>query len=213
LRYRLDSVAQTQAHLRDGAGGALLFYPDGVGRLLADAQVLLELAFADTEQTRLLRGRVHATLPERGSWLALEQPGGVRAEVESGVLSRRHHRRFGADLPCELLAGDSAFAASLQDLSLVGARLRGEGFSCKPGARVQLRIAAESLPARIGPGTVIWSNKAGAGLHFDRDDAACRISVGTLYASLQGAWSGAPLAHHPRGCCQNGLLLDPPLPG
>ena len=213
LRYRLDSVAQTRAHLHLEEKRTLLFFPDGAGTLPAGESVLLELAFADTEQTRLLRGSALGSSPGEGSWLELEHQGLVSAETESGLLSRRQHRRFGADLPVDVLAGDLGFPARLQDVSLVGARVLGAGFALRPGARISLKLHEAGYPERVGPAIAVWSNRSGAGLYFDRQDAAARAGVGTLYAALQRAWQNPRSAVHRRGCCQAGLLLEPPLPG
>jgi hypothetical protein len=130
-------------------------------------------------------------------------------------LARRQHRRFGADLPVEVLSGAETHAGRLQDASLNGARLHAEGLAVKPGAQVTLRLQGglpQPLPDKVGPAVVVWSNRQGAGLYFDREDAGCRASVGTLCAGLQRVWKDAPEAAHPRGCCQAGLLLDPPPP-
>ena len=208
LRCRFDTVAQTRAHLHAAHGGTLLFFR-GAGLPAPDAAVLVELAFRDSTQVRLLRGVNHQSMAGEGSWLRFAE-GLVMAEVETGLLARRQHRRYGADVPVEVLAGTAGpFAGRLQDLSLVGARLSGESLGFKPGTRVSLRFPGQ---ADVGPATVVWANRQGAGLYFDREDPACRAWVGSLYVRLQQAWQAAPEAVHRRECCQAGMILDPPLP-
>jgi len=201
LRYRFDTVAQTRAHLHAAADGTLLFFRGGDQRP-AGAQVLVELAFRDSEQVRLLRGVQARAVPGEGSWLRFAQ-GLVLPEVETGLLARRQHRRYGADLPIEVLraagddpkgsratgidarpAGAAALEGRLHDLSLVGARLSGESLGLRPGTKVALRVPGAD---NTGPATVVWANR-------------------------QGAWQLAPEAVHPRACCQAGMILEPPLP-
>ena len=212
LRYRFDTVAQTRAHLHAAADGTLLFFRGG-GKRPPGAQVLVELAFRDSEQVRLLRGVQARDVPGEGSWLKFAQ-GQVLPEVETGLLARRQHRRYGADLPLQVLraAGDDAkgpLEGRLHDLSLVGARLAGESLGLRPGTKVALRVPGAD---NAGPATVVWANRQGAGLYFDRADPACRAWVGSLYAGLQQAWQVAPESVHPRACCQAGMILEPPLP-
>ncbi len=219
LRYRLGTVAQTRSHLHLPSPGSpepdarrsLFFFPAAQGLLAPGAPVLVELSFHGSEQTRLLRGAVHGEAAG-GAWLEFPRQGLVSSETESGLLSRRQHRRYGADLPVEVQLAGHSFRGRLHDVSLVGARLAGESFALKPSARVALLLRGPNLPDRVGPAIVVWSNRGGAGVYFDREDPACRASVGTLYAALQGAWQDAPEAVHPAGCCQGGLLLEPPLP-
>ena len=80
------------------------------------------------------------------------------------------------------------------------------------GAAAGLGEAPAGVPSIVGPATVVWANRQGAGLYFDREDAACRASVGSLYAALQQAWQRAPESTHQRGCCEAGPLLEPPPP-
>jgi hypothetical protein len=215
LRFRLDSVAQTRAHLHRLDGRSLLFFSDPAAGPVGE-QVLVELSFHDSDQTRLLRGSVLAAVGSSGVWLAFPHQGLVSSEVDTGLLSRRQHRRFGADLSIEVLFRDFAFPGRLHDASLVGARLVGEGFALPPGSRVMMRLrpppAARGYPELVGPGVAVWSNRSGAGLYFDREDANCRVAVGTLFAALQRSWQSSPEATHARGCCVGGFAIEPPLP-
>jgi len=215
LRYRFDSVSQARAHLHIAEKRTLFFYRDGGIERRPGEPALIELAFRDSEQTRLLLGSTLETMLAEGTWLEFPHQGMVSSEVESGLLSRRQHRRLGADLPVELVVDGATFAARLHDLSLVGARLRGEGLALRPGGHVTLRPLPAPLAAQpedIGPAVVVWSNKNGAGLYFDREDAGCRAAVGTLHLALQRAWKSAFEAAHPAACCRGGALLEPPLP-
>ena len=213
IRTRFDTVAQARAHLHAGPAGTLLYVRDG-GALAAGERVLVELRIRDGEQTRLLRGAQVASVHGEGSWVRFPQRGFVLGEVEPGLLARRPHRRLGADVACEVLVGSAAVAGRLLDVTLVGARLVGERFGLKPAARISIRLgeALAGVPSIVGPATVVWANRQGAGLYFDREDAACRASVGSLYAALQQAWQRAPESTHQRGCCEAGPLLEPPPP-
>ena len=71
----------------------------------------------------------------------------------------------------------------------------------------------DGYPEKVGPAVVVWCNRGGAGLYFDREDATTRSTVGTLYALLQHSWQAAREVSHARECCKAGLLIEPPLPG
>ena len=90
----------------------------------------------------------------------------------------------------------------------------GERFPLKPSTRTTIRLdaAPAGLPSAVGPAIVVWANRQGAGLYFDREDAACRASVGSLYAAIQQAWQRAPESVHQPGCCEAGPLLEPAVP-
>jgi hypothetical protein len=214
LRHRFDSAEQLKAHLHVAEGRGLLFFRDPALELAAGATVLLELTFATSEQTRVLRASM-VVRTDQGSWLVIPDMRFVREVHDRGLIARRN-RRLGADLPVRIRRRNGQeYLLALLDLSIGGARLgRGLPNSLEPGTDVEVTLACPGVgqTAALGQGKVSWVEDGEAGLLFDRASSACRVSVGRLFQSLQKEWENARTIDHLRGCCTGGALQEPPVP-
>jgi hypothetical protein len=216
LRHRFESVEQVKAHLHAADGRSLLFFRDPSLQLAAGAPVMLELSFAASEQTRVVRANLVARSEGQGSWLATANTRFAREVHDRGLVQRRG-RRLGADLPLRLIrrAGGSEHMVTLLDLSISGAHIGG-GLpgSLVAGSELELRLACTMLgqPPDLGRATVAWVEDGEAGLAFDRAQSSCRVSVGRLFQSLQKEWEAARTVDHLPGCCAGKGAIEPPLP-
>lgn len=215
LRQRFDSIDQLKAHLHLSDGRVLLLYRDPAFDLAGGSKVLLEISFATSEQSRVVRANVLARTDGQGSWLAIAD-GRALQEVRDGGLSERRGRRLGADLPLRIRrGGGDEYLVTLIDLSVGGARIGG-GLPrpLAPGSNLELSLVSPCLgqPASVGAAAVKWVDGGEAGLLFDRSSADCRVAVNRLFQSLQQEWERVRHIHHPTGCCVRGAMLDPPRP-
>ncbi|TMA29560.1 MAG: PilZ domain-containing protein [Deltaproteobacteria bacterium] len=215
LRHRFSSVEQLKAHLHAVDGRSLLFFRDPTLMLAPGAPVLLEMVFAQSEQTRVVRATLVARAEGQGLWLAMPNTRFAREVHDRGLVPRRW-RRLGADRPMRVRWPDGAEQmVTLLDLSIAGARIGG-GLSraLEPGTEGDLRLASPEigLSPDLGRATVVWSQDGEAGLQFDRASTTCRVSVGRLFQLLQQEWEKARSVDHVHGCCAGGALLEPPLP-
>jgi len=215
LRQRFESVEQLKAHLHVAEGRSLLFFRDPTLNLAAGAAVLLELVFANSEQTRVVRANLVARSEAQGWWLATGNTRFAREVRERGLAPRRG-RRLGADLPLRIRRPDgSEHLVTLLDLSIAGAHIGG-GLprSLAPGSELDLRLSCNELgqAPELGRAKVVWIEEGEAGLMFDRASPSCRVSVGRLFQTLQKQWEAAGTVDHLAGCCAGGGLLEPALP-
>jgi hypothetical protein len=215
LRHRFSSVEQLKAHLHAVDGRSVLFFRDPTLMIAPGAPVLLEILFAQSEQTRVVRSTLVARTEGQGSWLAMPNTRFARDVQDRGLVQRRW-RRVGTDRPMRARWPDgSEQMVTLLDLSIAGARIGG-GLSrgLEPGCEVDLRLASAEvgLSPDLGRATVVWSQDGEAGLQFDRASTTCRVSVGRLFQLLQQQWEKSRSVDHVHGCCAGGALLEPPLP-
>jgi hypothetical protein len=215
LRHRFESVEQLRAHLHDVDGRTLLFFRDPTLGLGAGASVLLELTFAMSEQTRVVRANLVSRSEGQGSWLAIANGRFARDVHDRGLIPRRC-RRLGADRPLRIRrANGSEHLVTLLDLSIAGARIGG-GLprTITQGSELDLRLASNEsgLIPDLGRATVVWMDDGEAGLTFDRAVSACRVSVGRLFQALQREWEKARSVDHLSGCCAGSGLIEPPVP-
>jgi hypothetical protein len=181
----------------------------------AGGAVMLELAFANSEQTRMVRATQVARAEGQGSWLATANGHFAREVHDRGIVPRRG-RRLGADLPVRIRGENgSDHLVTLLDLSIGGARIGG-GLpkSLVRGGTLDLSLLSPPAgqPPELGPATMAWVEGGEAGLMFDRAQASCRVSVGRLFQGLQKEWETARTIDHHPGCCAGRGVLDPPLP-
>jgi PilZ domain-containing protein len=215
LRHRFESVEQLKAHLHTVDGRTLLFFRDPTLGLGAGASVLLELTFAMSEQTRVVRASLVARSEGQGFWLAMANGHFARDVNDRGLVPRRT-RRLGADRPLRIRRADgSEHLVTLLDLSIAGARIGG-GLprTIAPGSELDLRLASPELGLipELGRATVVWTDEGEAGLTFDRALSTCRVSVGRMFQALQKEWEKARTVDHLSGCCASGGLIEPPVP-
>jgi hypothetical protein len=176
---------------------------------------MLEVIFASSEQTRVVRASLVARTEGQGSWLAIPNSRFAR-EVQSRGLIPRRGRRLGADRPVRMRFADGTEClVTLLDLSITGAHVGG-GLprSLARGHDLDLRLVASEVgqPPELGRARVVWVEGGEAGLLFDRTNSTCRVSVGRLFQALQKQWEQARTIDHSAGCCAGGGLLDPPVP-
>jgi hypothetical protein len=215
LRQRFEAVEQLKAHLHVVEGRSLLFFRDPTLNLTAGAAVLVELVFANSEQTRVVRANLVARSEALGLWLATGNARFAR-EVRDRGLAPRRGRRLGADLPLRIRRPDgSEHLVTLLDLSIAGARIGGGlPHSLAPGSELDLRLSCNELgqTPELGHAKVVWFEEGEAGLMFDRASSSCRVSVGRLFQTLQKQWETARTVDHLAGCCAERGLLEPALP-
>jgi hypothetical protein len=215
LRHRFESVDQLKAHLHPVDGRTLLFFRDPMLGIGAGTSVLLELTFAMSEQTRVVRASVVARNEGQGFWLAIAGGHFARDVHDRGLVQRRC-RRLGADRAVRIRRPDrSEHLVTLLDLSIAGARIGG-GLprTVAAGSELDLRLASteSGLIPDLGKATVVWIDEGEAGLTFDRAVSACRVSVGRMFQALQKEWEKARTVDHLAGCCATGGLIEPPVP-
>ncbi len=215
LRHRFDDIDQLRRHLHVVDGATLLFFRDPLLEVPTSAQVLLEVAFESSEQTRALRATVLARAEQQGLWLAVPNTRFARDVNEQG-LSPRKGRRLGVDESVRLKrAGGGEFMVRLLDLSIGGARIGG-GLppQLAPGNVISLSIAPpESGRApEVTRGKIVWVEDGEAGVMFDREMESSRVAAGRLFRSLEQPWAQAREIRHLPACCRNGQILDPPVP-
>ena len=219
LKYRFGDLTQMNNHLHVIDGRTLLFYRGGGGVQLSSGQrVLVELSLVSSEQVTALRGLVLALESDVSSGVWIEFPDAKLAkriaQHGAAAITGRSQRRVGCDLMVELKYGDLPLLGRMVDVSMAGARIVGaSGLACN--ADVELRIigAASPLPSIVGKAQVARSTSGGdIGVRFLRSDPTARVGAGKLFQAVQQAWTKAPELSHSPLCCQNGNVLEPPLP-
>ena len=214
LRQRFDSVDQLKAHLHAVEGRGILFFRDPALQP-ASAGTLLEVTFANSEQTRVVRASTLSRAEGQGMWLSIPDMRFVREVHDRGLVPRKG-RRLGADMALRIRRVDGLeHLVSLVDVSVCGARIAG-GLprSVVPRADIELTLAAPGLgqQARLGLASVAWVDGGEAGLVFDRSQPDSRVAIARLFQSLADSWARARTVDHLAGCCRGGLLQEPPMP-
>jgi protein phosphatase len=206
LRYRFATLEQASHHYRVRSAWGIVFFPAVDPRARVGSTAMLEVLFDDSEQTHMIGGEI-AAIADGGMWLRSSDLAlGKRLE---GLLTRRRHRRLGANLFLELRRGKQRSLVTMRDLSLGGAAL-GNVHGLAVGDTLQARLLSPvtGVPADLGEITVMSSEAGRAGVRFDRADPQARLAVGRFYAALDEAWSRAHTAQHNPLCCRE-TCLDP----
>jgi hypothetical protein len=219
LKYRFGTIAEMQNHLHVVGLRTLFFFRSQRAELTGGSPVVVEFAIANSDQGSTLRGSVLARVdaPEGGGvWIEFPDARlAKRLDQGAAALSRRHSRRLGCDYLVEVKHGRRPFMGRMVDVSLTGVRVVG-AVGLRTGATVEVRImgAEPPLPSALGTSEVVRSDATGGdvGLRFIRNDTVARISSGKLFQAVQEAWTKALELSHPPLCCQDGLVLEPPLP-
>jgi hypothetical protein len=218
LKYRFGDLTQMNNHLHVIDGRTLLFYRGGRVKLASGQRVVVELSLVSSEQVTALRGTVLALESDTSTGVWIEFPDAKLArrlaQGGAGAITSRSQRRVGCDLMVELKYGDMPLLGRMVDVSMAGARIVGAaGLACN--ADVELRIigATSPLPSIVGKAQIARSTSGGdIGVRFLRSDPAARVGAGKLFQAVQQAWNKAPELTHSPLCCQNGTVLEPPLP-
>ncbi|HEX4383961.1 MAG TPA: PilZ domain-containing protein [Myxococcales bacterium] len=219
LKYRFGDLKQMNNHLHVIDGRTLLFYrSSGRVQLASGQRVVVELSLVSSEQVTALRGSVLALEGDMSNGVWIEFPDAKLArklaQGGAGAITARSQRRIGCDLMVELKCGDLPLLGRMVDVSMAGARIVGASGLCRD-ADVELRImgALPPVPSIVGKAQVARSENGGdIGVRFLRSDPAARVGAGKLFHAVQQAWTKAPELTHSPLCCQNGTVLEPPLP-
>jgi len=211
LRYRFDGYAQARLHVRMAQGRQFLFWPDPLAHLRGGQPVLLEICFADSEESAYTPSQVYAAR-DGGVWLELFSPRLLR-EIQAAVASpRRAQRRFATGLLARMVRpGSRASITRISDLGSGGARLMGSSLGWRVGETVLLQEMDTGAQARA---RVVWSRFGETGVEFDRADPATRQGVSRLVELCAARSRQALELRHPVCCaCIRGApMLDPFLP-
>lgn len=215
LRHRFASQEQFRAHLVAMEGSTLLFFRDPNPALAIGAEALLEIAFDNSEDTRVVRASAFARTEGQGIWLAMPSARLAR-EIREGDLVARRGRRLGADRSLRLRReSGTEHLVMLADLSLGGARLSGglpAGLAKQDKIELQLSSPQSGEPVDSMSARVVWCEEGEAGIEIDRSKPSVRAAVTMLFRSLEARWLTAREVRHLDLCCRDGKLLDPPAP-
>jgi hypothetical protein len=218
VKYRFGDLAQMQNHLHVVEGRTLFFYRDCKGTLPGGSRVVVEFAFANSEQVSALRGnvlgRVEGEGGQAGMWIEFPDAR-LAKKADQGVaaMASRKQKRLGCDLLVEVRQGRKPFLGRMIDVSMGGVRIVG-AVGLRSGTEVELRLMAPdtNFPSNLGRADVMRSDTNEAGLRFVRNDPVARVASNKLFQAVQQAWAKAPELSHPPLCCQGGHVLEPPLP-
>ncbi len=176
---------------------------------------------SSSEQVVSLRGAVlsRASTTEGGqAGMWLEFPDArlaKRLDLGPSARSYRKHKRLGCDLVVEVRQGRNPYLGRIVDVSMGGIRIVGAAL-LHLRSKMELRLVSpeEGMPADLGRAQVMRSDrKSGeSGLRFLREDRTTRLASSKLFQMVQEGWSKAPEVTHPPLCCQDGHVLEPPLP-
>lgn len=208
LRYTFDSWDQAQAHIHAADGRLLLFYPAPHCPLIDGERVLLEITFADCDQTVSLSGQVHSRGEARGYWLELFAARVFDLLRMALQLARRRYRRMATDRMLRVRRDGQCAMGRLTDVGLYGARIAHGGGAWSKGVEVLLEQLDGGRPLRA---RVVWSDQREAALEFNRNDAQTRAAAEKLFAEVLRSWEAAPLVRHPAACTCS-PVLEPLLP-
>ncbi|MCA1827204.1 MAG: PilZ domain-containing protein [Myxococcales bacterium] len=215
LRQRFASMAQFRAHLVTSEGTVLIFFRDAAPPMPIGGEALVEIAFDDSEDTRVVRAVAFSRAEGQGIWLAMPSARFAR-EVREGKLMERKGRRLGTDRVTRLRRqSGSEFLVMLADVSLAGVRITGglpKGLSAQDQVELQLTSPLPGEPVDPIAGRVVWRDDSDAGVEVDRSKPASRAAITRLFQSLEGRWRSAREVRHLDLCCREGKLLDPTPP-
>jgi hypothetical protein len=220
LRYRFGTQEQMGNHLHVVEGRTLFFIRDEKTLLEPGTRVVIDLSMSSSEQGTTLRGAVLSRAGVEGgqAGLWIEFPDARlarRLDQGAAALAQRKQKRLGCDLLVEVRQGRKPYIGRMVDLSQSGARIVG-AMGLHPRSEVELRLMGpeKGMPSELGRAQVMRADdKSGeAGLRFLREDRVARVASSKLFQMVQEAWAKAPEVTHPPLCCQDGHVLEPPLP-
>ena len=192
----------------------LLFFRDPALALAIGAEALLEIAFDNSEDSRVARAKAVVRAEGQGLWLAVPTARFAR-EDHAGALVVRRGRRLGAERIVHLRRqSGSHHLVMLADLSLGGARISGvpPGLAREDQVEIALATPQPGEPTDLIAARVVWRDESDAGLEIDRRKASSRAAVTKLFQVLEVRWRSAVEVRHLDLCCRDGKLLDPPPP-
>jgi hypothetical protein len=209
LTQWFDKVAQLRHHFFPRDGEELLLFAGA--ELPPSTNVLLQIAFRDSDETCVLYGCTHAgdSGAATGTWLTFPTQEMVRSLIAAATTSRRSSHRFPTDVAAVACTGDATCPCQIVEVSYGGARLHGVQLALRPGDEFQLKLEPSSgRSAELDTVQLIWSMAGELGVRFRRPASGASESIIWLVHEARHAWEGAPVAHHPPECrCD----LDPKL--
>jgi hypothetical protein len=216
LSQWFDGASQLKHHFFSRRADELFLFAGPA--LPLDDEVLLRVAFHDSEQTCVLRGRsrAHETGRVPGTWLAFPTQEMVRGLIGAAtVLSRRSHR-FPTDVQLRARSQGGTSDCQLVELSYGGARLRGVKLPLQPGDEFEVeRLPADGATVPLDTVQLVWDRGLEVGVRFRRRGPGAREAIVGLLQESKEAWLGAPEARHPQSCrCDIDPLAvwEPPAP-
>jgi len=228
LKVRFGDLSQLQNHLHVVEGRTLFFFREAAPRLVGADRVVIEFSLANSEQVSTLRGSVLGRVDvadgsQRGAWIEFPDTKlAKRLERGGSALATRQHQRVVCDLLVEVRQGSHSFLARLMDVSMGGARVIGAtaprigAMPLRAGGSVTLKLTAVAppFPTDLGRADVVRTDKTSGELavRWVRSDPAVRAASLKLIDAARRSWAQAEEMAHAPPCCQNGQVLDPPMP-
>jgi hypothetical protein len=168
VRYRFESLAALQRHLRLGAG---FFLPDSALPGVPGSRVIVEIAVPETTDHPLLHGQVRERMRD-GVWLDVPsaRPAARWAPAPNGP--RRRDRRLASELFIEVQPrGSEAWLCRALDLSERGLRI---ATGLETGIRGDdLLVTLLPQDERLAPaqlrGRVVWATSRETGVELLED--------------------------------------------
>jgi hypothetical protein len=228
LKARFPDLSHLQNHLHVVEGRTLFFFRESAPRLVGADRVVIEFSLANSEQVSTLRGSVLgrvdvADSSQSGAWIEFPDTKlAKRLERGTSALATRQHQRVVCDLLVEVRQGAHSFLARLMDVSMGGARIVGAtaprigAMPLRAGGGVTLKLGgvAPPFPTDLGRADVVRADKNTGELavRWMRSDPVVRASSMKLIDEVRRSWAQAAEMTHAPHCCQNGQVLDPPMP-
>ena len=200
VRYRFESLAALQRHLRLGNG---FFLPDGATPGGPGARVMVEVAVPETSDRPLLHGRVRERGPG-GVWLDLPSARPAARWTPDPDRPRRRHARLACELFVEVSpAGAEPWLCRALDLSDGGLRIATgleSGFRGDEVRALLLSPEARLRPAEVR-GKVVWAGSRETGIMVLERSREYRALLG---AAAERWKSVEELEHAPDCACAQG---------
>ncbi|MGZ6126332.1 MAG: PilZ domain-containing protein [Myxococcales bacterium] len=195
VRYRFESLAALQRHLRLGAG---FFLPDAAVPGATGSRVIVELAVPETTDHPLLHGRVRERL-DNGIWLEVPAARPAARWMPPPNGPRRRHCRVACELFVEVQPrGGEAWLCRALDVSERGLRI---ATGLETGIRGDEVIATLLPPdGRLPPaelrGRVVWAASRETGIELIDQTP----ELHTLIARAAGRWETVQEIEHAGDC-------------
>lgn len=195
VRYRFESLAALQRHLRLGAG---FFLPDAAVPGSPGSRVIVEIAVPETTDHPLLHGRVRERL-DKGIWLDVPAARPAARWMPPPNGPRRRHQRVACELFVEVQPrGGEAWLCRALDVSERGLRV---ATGLETGIRGDDVIATLLPPdGRLPPaqlrGRVVWAASRETGIELIDHTP----ELHALIAKAAGRWEMVQEIDHAADC-------------
>jgi hypothetical protein len=195
VRYRFDSLAELQRHLRLGSG---FFLPDAALPGGPGSRVIVEIIVPETADRPLLHGRVRERQRD-GVWLDVPAARSAARWMPAPQGPRRRHRRIACELFVEVQPrGSEAWLCRALDFSERGLRIATGLETGIRGDEVIITLLPSEghlAPAHL-PGRVVWAASRETGIELlDRTS-----QLDSLLEAASGRWALVQEIEHAREC-------------